>query len=134
MVAHTTTTARAAARCAAHDRRRGRRGHTAPVSEAPPLFSFEAVSVGPEGARRLEGLDAELPAGGLTVIAGPSGSGKSTLLRLCNRLEVPSAGVVRHRGVDVAQRDPLELRREVAMVFQRPVTFAGSVHDNLREA
>jgi putative ABC transport system ATP-binding protein len=105
-----------------------------PVSGAPPLFSFESVSVGPPDARRLEGLDAELPPAGLTVIAGPSGSGKSTLLRLCNRLEVPSAGVVRHRGLDVAQRDPLELRREVAMVFQRPVTFPGSVHDNLREA
>ena len=99
-----------------------------------PLFSFESVSVGPPDARRLDGLEAELPAGGLTVIAGPSGSGKSTLLRLCNRLEVPSAGVVRHRGTDVAQRDPLELRREVAMVFQRPVTFAGTVLDNLREA
>jgi len=104
------------------------------VSEAPPLFSFESVSVGPQDARRLEGLDAELPPGGLTVIAGPSGSGKSTLLRLCNRLEVPSVGVVLHRGLDVAQRDPLALRREVAMVFQRPVTFPGSVHDNLREA
>lgn len=99
-----------------------------------PLFSFESVSVGPPGARRLDGLVAELPAGGLTVIAGPSGSGKSTLLRLCNRLEVPSAGIVRHRGTDVARRDPLELRREVAMVFQRPVTFAGTVLDNLREA
>jgi putative ABC transport system ATP-binding protein len=103
------------------------------VPEAP-LFAFESVSVGPSGARRLDGLDAELPPGGLTVIAGPSGSGKSTLLRLCNRLEVPSAGVVRHRGTDVAARDPLELRREVAMVFQRPVTFAGTVLDNLREA
>ncbi len=99
-----------------------------------PLFAFESVSVGPPGARRLDGLDAELPASGLTVIAGPSGSGKSTLLRLCNRLEAPSQGVVRHRGSDVAQRDPLELRREVAMVFQRPVTFAGTVLDNLREA
>jgi putative ABC transport system ATP-binding protein len=104
------------------------------VTEAPPLFSFESVSVGPPDARRLDGLDANLPAGGLTVIAGPSGSGKSTLLRLCNRLEVPSAGVVRHRGTDVRQRDPLQLRREVAMVFQRPVTFPGSVLDNLREA
>ena len=103
------------------------------MSEAP-LFAFESVSVGRPGARRLDGLDTQLPAGGLTVVAGPSGSGKSTLLRLCNRLEVPSAGVVRHRGTDVAQRDPLELRREVAMVFQRPVTFAGTVHDNLREA
>ena len=100
----------------------------------PALFSFESVSVGPEGARRLHGLDAQLPAGGLTVIAGPSGSGKSTLLRLCNRLEVPSAGTVLHRGTDVTERDPLELRREVAMVFQRPVTFAGTVLDNLREA
>ena len=99
-----------------------------------PLFAFESVSVGPPGARRLDALDAELPDGGLTVIAGPSGSGKSTLLRLCNRLEVPSEGIVRHRGTDVTQRDPLELRREVAMVFQKPVTFAGSVLDNLREA
>jgi putative ABC transport system ATP-binding protein len=98
------------------------------------LFSFESVSVGPQTARRLDGLDAQLPADGLTVIAGPSGSGKSTLLRLCNRLEVPSAGTVRHRGIDVTERDPLELRREVAMVFQRPVTFAGTVLDNLREA
>jgi putative ABC transport system ATP-binding protein len=103
------------------------------VPEAP-LFAFESVSVGPPDARRLDGLDAELPAGGLTVVAGPSGSGKSTLLRLCNRLEVPSAGTVRHRGTDVAERDPLELRREVAMVFQRPVTFAGTVRDNLHEA
>jgi putative ABC transport system ATP-binding protein len=34
----------------------------------------------------------------------------------------------------VSERDPLELRREVAMVFQRPVTFAGTVRDNLHEA
>ena len=104
------------------------------MPDPPPLFSFASVSVGPEGARRLHGLDARLPSGGLTVVAGPSGSGKSTLLRLCNRLEVPSEGTVCHRGTDVAERDPLELRREVAMVFQRPVTFAGSVLDNLREA
>ncbi len=99
-----------------------------------PLFEFESISLGPEDARRLDGLNAALPDGGLCVIAGPSGSGKSTLLRLCNRLEAPSQGVVRHRGTDVTQRDPLELRREVGMVFQRPVTFAGTVLDNLREA
>ncbi len=110
------------------------RGIPVAVPAAPPLFAFESVSVGPPGARRLHDLDARLPAEGLTVVAGPSGSGKSTLLRLCNRLEVPSAGTVRHRGEDIAQRDPLALRREVAMVFQRPVTFAGTVLDNLREA
>nr|MBA3748413.1 ATP-binding cassette domain-containing protein [Solirubrobacterales bacterium] len=95
----------------------------------PALFDFASVRVGPEGARRLDGLDAQLPDAGLVVVAGPSGSGKSTLLRLCNRLEVASAGSVRHRGTDITERDPLELRREVAMVFQRPVTFAGTVHD-----
>ena len=101
---------------------------------SPPLFSFEQVSVGPLQARRLDGLNASLPDGGLSVVAGPSGAGKSTLLRLCNGLEVPSEGCVRHRGEDVAECDPLVLRREVAMVFQRPVTFAGTVRDNLREA
>jgi len=109
-------------------------GILARVPRGEPLFAFESVSVGPPEARRLHRLDARLPAGGLTVVAGPSGSGKSTLLRLCNRLEVPSQGTVRHRGEDVAGRDPLGLRREVAMVFQRPVTFAGTVLDNLREA
>ena len=104
------------------------------MSAGEPLFAFESVSVGPPEARRLHALDAQLPDGGLTVVGGPSGSGKSTLLRLCNRLEVPSQGTVRHRGEDVTQRDPLTLRRAVAMVFQRPVTFAGTVLDNLREA
>lgn len=104
------------------------------MPRSEPLFAFESVSVGPPQARRLHELDAQLPDGGLTVVAGPSGSGKSTLLRLCNRLEVPSAGIVRHRGADVSHSDPLALRRAVAMVFQRPVTFAGTVLDNLREA
>ena len=109
-------------------------GHTGAVPPDAALFAFDRVSVGPSGARRLDALDARLPPGGLTVVAGPSGSGKSTLLRLCNRLEVPTEGVVCHRGTDITERDPLELRREVAMVFQRPVTFAGTVLDNLREA
>jgi putative ABC transport system ATP-binding protein len=110
------------------------RGILRRVSEPPALFEFRSVSVGPPEARRLHGFDAQLPDGGLTVVAGPSGSGKSTMLRLCNRLEVPSEGTVRCRGEDLAQRDPLVLRREIAMVFQRPVTFAGTVLDNLREA
>jgi len=68
------------------------------------------------------------------VLVGPSGSGKSTLLRLCNRLEVPETGVVRFRGDDVASLDPLDLRRRVGMVFQRPTPFAGTVRVNLQVA
>jgi putative ABC transport system ATP-binding protein len=72
-----------------------------------------------------------VPAGRLTVIVGPSGAGKSSLLRLCNRLEVPDRGAVRYRGDDVAELDPLQLRRCVGMVFQRPTPFPGTVLENL---
>ena len=98
------------------------------------LFAFEQVSVmGPAGAR-LRDVSLELPASGVSVVLGPSGSGKSTLLRLCNRLEVPTSGEVFYRRRSLAAYDPLELRRQVGMVFQRPVLFAGSVRDNLSEA
>ncbi len=82
----------------------------------------------------LDGVDLTIGRGRLTVIAGPSGSGKSTLLRLCNRLEIPTSGRVLLDDRDVATLDPLELRRRAAMVFQRPVVFAGTVLDNLRVA
>src|SRR3546814_11078136 len=52
-----------------------------------------------------------IPDSGITVVAGPSGSGKSTLLRLCNRLEVPTRGVIRFRGDDIASLDRSEERR-----------------------
>ena len=67
-------------------------------------------------------------------MVGPSGSGKSTLLRLCNRLEVSAAGIVRFRGDDLAGLDPLHLRRRVGMVFQRPTPFGGTVRENLQVA
>jgi putative ABC transport system ATP-binding protein len=70
----------------------------------------------------------------MVVLVGPSGAGKSTLLRLCNRLDVPEAGRVLYRGDDVADLDPLALRRRVGMVFQRPTPFPGTVADNLRIA
>lgn len=72
--------------------------------------------------------------GGITAIVGPSGAGKSTLLRCANRLVAPDEGTVRYRGVDLATLDVLAHRREVAMVFQRPVPFPGSVLENLRVA
>jgi putative ABC transport system ATP-binding protein len=99
-----------------------------------PAYAFESVSVvGSEGPILRE-IDAQVPDGGVTVVLGPSGAGKSTLLRLCNRLEVPSAGRVLFRGDDVAGLDPLALRRRAGMVFQRPAMFGGTVRDNLRVA
>ncbi|MGV3759660.1 MAG: phosphate ABC transporter ATP-binding protein [Actinomycetota bacterium] len=95
------------------------------------LFAFEDVVLDLGGRRVLDHVSADLPDGGVTCLVGASGSGKSTLLRLCNRLEVPTSGVVRFRGDDVAALDPLTHRRRVGMVFQRPTPFPGTVRDNL---
>jgi UDP-glucose/iron transport system ATP-binding protein len=98
------------------------------------LFSFQRVTVEINGSRLLGPITTKIHEGGVTVVLGPSGAGKSTLLRLCNRLEVPTAGTVFFRTDDVARLDPLSLRRRVGMMFQRPTLFAGTLADNLREA
>jgi putative ABC transport system ATP-binding protein len=100
----------------------------------PAVFEFEQVTVVRGGRRVLDGIDARIPAAGITVVTGPSGAGKTTLLRLCNRLDVPDAGIIRYRGQRLDDLDPLVLRRRAGMVFQRPVAFPGSVAANLAEA
>lgn len=82
----------------------------------------------------LQGVSVDLPCSGITVVAGPSGSGKSTLLRMCNRLEVPTRGRLLLDGDDLADLDPLRLRRRAGMVFQQAVRFGGTTADNLRVA
>jgi putative ABC transport system ATP-binding protein len=80
----------------------------------------------------IDGFCAVVPAEGLTDMDGPSGSGKTTLLRLLNRLDDPDDGVVLLEGRDVRDYDVLELRRRVQSVGQVPVTFPGTVADNVR--
>jgi len=99
-----------------------------------PLFEFQDVTVRLNDADVLHHVSLAIPESKLTVIAGASGSGKSTLLRCCNRLEVPSSGSIKYLGEEVSSVDPLMHRRSVAMVFQHPVTFPGSVFQNLRAA
>jgi putative ABC transport system ATP-binding protein len=98
------------------------------------VFEFEQVTVVRGGRRILDGLTTRIPAAGITVITGPSGAGKTTLLRLCNRLDIPDAGIIRYRGQRLDDLDPLVLRRRAGMVFQRPVPFPGAVAANLAEA
>ena len=99
------------------------------------LFDFDDVVVRFGDEIVLDHVSTSIADGGsITCLLGPSGAGKSTLLRLCNRLEVPSSGSISFRGRDLASIDPLELRRDVGMVFQRPTLFPGSVRDNLRVA
>jgi putative ABC transport system ATP-binding protein len=102
---------------------------------SPDAFELVGVSAGPvEGDPILRSIDLVIPANGVTVLAGPSGAGKSTLLRLLNRLDDPVAGEIRWRGRALSEWAPTELRRQVAMVFQRPPLFSGTVLDNLRVA
>jgi macrolide transport system ATP-binding/permease protein len=83
----------------------------------------------------------DVPAAGMTVLAGPSGSGKSTLLRVLSLVERPTKGGVELRGMGTARlssraRRALR-RREVALVFQNPAdNLIGhlDVGDNLRAA
>jgi phosphate transport system ATP-binding protein len=74
----------------------------------------------------------------ITAIIGPSGCGKSTLLRSLNRMNelVPSAraeGLVLFDGVDIygPAVDPVEVRRRVGMVFQKPNPFPKSIYENI---
>jgi putative ABC transport system ATP-binding protein len=94
------------------------------------LFELEDVAYSRAGKVVLDGVSIRLPVGA-SCVTGPSGSGKSTLLRLLNRLADPDAGRVVYEGIDVREREPLALRREVALVPQLPALIEGSVHDNI---
>ncbi len=70
--------------------------------------------------KALDGVDAEIKRGEVTVIIGPSGSGKSTLLRCLNLLEKPTAGHILLDGVDITDpRININIHRQkMGMVFQ----------------
>ncbi|MCR6097756.1 ATP-binding cassette domain-containing protein [Salipaludibacillus agaradhaerens] len=66
-----------------------------------------------------------------TCIIGESGSGKSTLIKLLNHLISCDQGEVTFQGKPIVNIDPIKLRRQVIMVPQVPVTFEGTIQDNL---
>jgi tungstate transport system ATP-binding protein len=74
----------------------------------------------------------EVRPGEVLAVVGPSGAGKSTLLRLLNFLETPSSGRIVYHGTEVGPTAPLELRRQVVTVFQRPMLLRRSVAANIR--
>ena len=86
----------------------------------------------------LDGIDIDVLARQVTAIIGPSGCGKSTYLRCFNRMNelIPGArsqGTVIFRNQDIYDRsvDPVEIRRQVGMVFQKPNPFPKSIYDNV---
>jgi len=101
---------------------------------ADARFEYRDVRVDGDDGPIVEGFTAEIARSGLTAIVGHSGAGKSTLLRLLNRLDDPDAGQVLYDDADVRYYDVLELRRRVQHVGQIPVTFPGTVAENLAMA
>src|SRR3954470_23105897 len=74
----------------------------------------------------------------ITALIGPSGCGKKTVLRCLNRMNDLGEGArvkgsVRYHGIDLydPQVDPVEVRRRIGMVFQKPNPFPKSIYDNI---
>ena len=70
--------------------------------------------------------------GEAVALVGPSGAGKSTVFQLLLRFYAAQEGEISFDGVDIADLDPTELRRHIAIVAQDPVIFSGSLADNIR--
>jgi len=86
----------------------------------------------------LTNVSLDIPVNKVTALIGPSGCGKSTLLRCINRMNdlIPSVriqGTIRYKGVDIYGKeiDPVEVRRRIGMVFQKPNPFPKSIYDNV---
>jgi len=102
------------------------------------VFDIRDLTVRYGGAIAVKGVSLGIHRNAITALIGPSGCGKSTVLRCLNRMNdlVPSArvdGRVLYHGVDLYGRDvdPIEVRRRIGMVFQRPNPFPKSIYDNV---
>ena len=114
----------------------------APRSQSPPTtgnVSVSKLNVYYGDFRAIRDISLTIRPRAVTAIIGPSGCGKSTFLRAINRMHelTPGArveGTILLDGVDVMSRDvdPVQLRRVVGMVFQRPNPFPTmSIYDNV---
>ena len=109
-----------------------------PMAPIAPVLRLEAVSVYYGAFRAVKEVSLDIPARRITALIGPSGCGKSTLLRTINRMNdlIPGArveGTVRYHDQNLYARgvDPVEVRRRIGMVFQKPNPFPKSIYDNV---
>jgi osmoprotectant transport system ATP-binding protein len=77
----------------------------------------------PDGTTAVHELTLDVRRGELAVLVGPSGCGKTTTMKMVNRLVEPTGGRVLLDGDDVAQLDPVQLRRRVGYVIQQVGLF-----------
>jgi phosphate transport system ATP-binding protein len=102
------------------------------------VFEARGVGVRYSGVIAVEGVTLDVRAQNITALIGPSGCGKSTFLRSFNRMNdlivgASVEGFLGFHGQDLyaADVDPIEVRRRIGMVFQKPNPFPKSIYDNI---
>jgi len=102
------------------------------------VFDVSDLSVYYGDFRAVRDVNMRIQRKEITALIGPSGCGKSTVLRSFNRMNdlIPTArveGDLLYRGVDLydPRVDPVEVRRRIGMVFQKPNPFPKSIYDNV---
>jgi len=109
-----------------------------PPTAREPIFRLEDVSVRYSGKLAVDDVSLDFAHHQITALIGPSGCGKSTLIRCLNRMNdlIPTASVegsIIYHGQDLYADtvDPVEVRKRIGMVFQKPNPFPKSVYDNI---
>jgi len=108
------------------------------LASLPVALVLRDVSLYYGAFRAVKDVTLEIPSNRITALIGPSGCGKSTLLRSINRMNdlIPTArveGEMLFRGENLyaSYVDPVEVRRRIGMVFQKPNPFPKSIYDNI---
>ncbi len=103
-----------------------------------PVFETTGLSVLYSGFRAVKDVDLTIRRGEITAFIGSSGCGKSTILRCFNRMNdliegAAVEGQLLYRGVNLYDPavNPVEVRRRVGMVFQKPNPFPKSIFENV---
>ncbi len=104
----------------------------------PTAIAVQDLSLWYGAKQAVTGVTLNIPVNKVTALIGPSGCGKSTLLRCFNRMndlipKVRTTGAVRYHDIDIYGPgiDPVEVRRRIGMVFQKPNPFPKSIKDNV---
>jgi phosphate transport system ATP-binding protein len=108
------------------------------IERREKVFSVSDLAVYYSGNPAIEEVSLDVYRNTVTAFIGPSGCGKSTFIRCFNRMNdlIPGAkvaGTVLYHGADLYSRevDPVEVRRRIGMVFQKPNPFPKSIYDNI---
>ena len=102
------------------------------------VFSSRDVNVYYGSFRAVRDVSFDVHRNEIMALIGPSGCGKSTVLRCYNRMndlikEARVTGTITYRGTNLYDErvDPVEVRRRIGMVFQKPNPFPKSIYDNV---